>query len=119
MISFRSLMKLVMVLAAFALWRYGEATKVPGPFRPIPPVIEYPEQKILLGIPIEINHAAPAELEAIPDIGPKLAQKIVAYRESHGPFRSGASLEEVPGIGPKLRAKLEKHVSFGPSSRAQ
>ena len=34
-------------------------------------------------------------------IGPKLAEKIVAYRDENGPFRSRAALRKVPGLGPK------------------
>jgi len=38
---------------------------------------------------------------------PAKAQAIVAYREKHGPFRTGADLAGVPGIGPSLAARLQ------------
>lgn len=53
---------------------------------------------------VNINTATAAELEAVTGIGPATAKKIVAHRESKGPFSSVDQLEEVPGIGP---AKIE------------
>jgi competence protein ComEA len=53
---------------------------------------------------IHVNSATAPEPEALPGIGPALAQAILEYRDSHGPFRSFDALLNVPGIGP---AKLE------------
>lgn len=60
-----------------------------------------PESKVL----VNINTAGAGELEALEGIGPALAQRIVEYREEHGPFQSVDELLEVKGIG---EAKLEK-----------
>ena len=53
---------------------------------------------------ININTASASDLEKLPGIGPSLAQRIVEYRDSHGPFASVDALTDVPGIG---KAKLE------------
>ncbi len=50
--------------------------------------------------PIDINVATPAELETLPDIGPKLADAIVSHRRETGPFQRIEDLLEVPGVGP-------------------
>jgi competence protein ComEA len=62
--------------------------------------------------PLNVNTATPAELEALPGIGPALAQRIVEYRSAMGPLRSLADLEKVRGIGPKTAARLAPYVTF-------
>ena len=61
-------------------------------------------QLLTLGLPLELNTASAADLEALPGIGPALAQTIVTYRTAHGPFRTIDDLLQVSGIGLK---KLE------------
>ena len=50
---------------------------------------------------VNINVATVEELTQLKRIGPKYAEKIVAYREANGPFKSADELVNVPGIGPK------------------
>lgn len=54
--------------------------------------------------PLDLNTATAEQLEALPGVGPATSKAILAYRTSHGRFRSVTELLEVPGIGP---AKLE------------
>ncbi len=54
---------------------------------------------------MNINTAKAPELENLPGIGPSLAQKIIEYRQNHGPFLSLEDLLNVSGIGP---AKLDQ-----------
>jgi competence protein ComEA len=48
---------------------------------------------------VNLNTATLDQLEALPGIGPVLAQRIVDYREQHGPFASVDDLSNVSGIG--------------------
>lgn len=59
---------------------------------------------------LDINTATAAELDALNGIGEKLAARILADRESRGPFTSLASLQRVKGIGPKILAKNQAHL---------
>ncbi|RJR41429.1 MAG: helix-hairpin-helix domain-containing protein [Deltaproteobacteria bacterium] len=66
-----------------------------------------------LGLALDLNRAAAADLEALPGIGPTLAQRIVAYRQTHGPFKNIGDLEQVSGIGPKKLAQVKPYVVIG------
>jgi competence protein ComEA len=63
------------------------------------------------GGPVNLNTAGVADLDALPGIGPVLAQRIVDYRTQEGPFRSVEQLDDVPGIGPAIAAALAKRVT--------
>ena len=58
---------------------------------------------------IDINHANAAELQALPGVGPVLAQRMVEWRKVHGRYRTVEDLQEVKGIGKK---RLEQMRSF-------
>lgn len=51
---------------------------------------------------IDINTATLAEIELLPRVGPVLGQRIIDWREEHGPFRQAADIDAVPGIGPAM-----------------
>lgn len=59
---------------------------------------------------IDLNIADQAALETLPRIGPALAQRILAWREENGRFRSVDDLLGVPGIGEKLLAGIRDGV---------
>ncbi|MFM6968548.1 MAG: ComEA family DNA-binding protein [Microbacteriaceae bacterium] len=48
---------------------------------------------------LNINRAEASDFDTLPRIGPTLAERIVAYRDEHGPFPSIDALGNVPGIG--------------------
>lgn len=56
---------------------------------------------------VNLNTATCEELCALPGIGEKLAESILAYRQEHDGIRSVWELENVPGIG---EGKLEKII---------
>jgi competence ComEA-like helix-hairpin-helix protein len=58
----------------------------------------------------DINSAPAAELALLPGIGPQLAARIVAQRQSQGPFTSADDLLRVHGIGPKTLQQLRPLV---------
>ncbi|MCW5799850.1 MAG: helix-hairpin-helix domain-containing protein [Nitrospira sp.] len=59
---------------------------------------------------VDLNHATLADLEALPGIGPKLAQRVIEHRDENGPFRSVDDLRQVKGIGRKKFDRLRPHV---------
>jgi competence protein ComEA len=60
---------------------------------------------------VDLNMATTADLDALPGIGPVLAQRIVDYRTQQGPFRSVDELDDVPGIGPAIFGQLVELVA--------
>ena len=64
--------------------------------------------------PIDVNAASAAELDALPGIGPVLAQRIVDYRREHGPYGTIDELANVEGISPRMVGELRPLVTVGP-----
>ncbi len=58
-------------------------------------------ESVVNAVGVDVNTASPALLTYVAGIGPRLAEKIVAWREVHGPFSSRQALRQVPGLGPK------------------
>ncbi len=63
--------------------------------------------------PININLASAADLEALPRIGPALAQRIVDYRAAHGPFARVEDLLLVDGIGAATLEEIRPLITVG------
>jgi len=61
---------------------------------------------------VDMDVATPAEIERLPRIGPTLARRIVANRDSLGPFGNLDELKRVSGVGPALARILAPHVTF-------
>lgn len=56
--------------------------------------------------PVSLSSATAEQLDALPGVGPVTAEKIVAYRQQHGAFRSVDELDAISGIGPARIADL-------------
>ncbi len=59
---------------------------------------------------LDINSATVDEFQVLPRIGPKIAERIVRWRELHGPFSSVKDLIKVEGIGEKTLAQIEPSI---------
>lgn len=60
----------------------------------------------LLNEKLNINTATSQELQLLPGIGPQLARRIVAHRQTHGLFSSPSQITEVRGIGEKTLQRI-------------
>jgi competence protein ComEA len=62
---------------------------------------------------IPINRADVATLQLLPQVGPALAERIVAERQRR-PFRDAADLQRVSGIGATIAERISPYVRFDP-----
>ena len=67
--------------------------------------------------PVDVDRASAEALDVLPRIGPALARRIVADRDSLGPFGSLAALGRVRGVGPAMLEVLGPHVTFSGTPR--
>jgi competence ComEA-like helix-hairpin-helix protein len=66
---------------------------------------------------VDLNAAGAAELsQELPGIGPKLAERIVSFREDKGGFTDPRELASIPGIGPRLVERIADRVSVLPTA---
>jgi uncharacterized protein len=58
-------------------------------------------ESVVNQVGVDVSTASPALLQYVAGIGPKLAEKIVEFRNQNGAFPSRAALKKVPSLGPK------------------
>lgn len=60
---------------------------------------------------INLNSATKADLQKIDGVGDKKADKILAYRQQHGQFKSVEELKNISGFGDKTVAKMKDQLA--------
>ena len=69
------------------------------------------EKHLIFSIPLDINKTTAQDFEALPGIGPKLAEEIIATRKRLGGFKTIGDLKKVKGIGDKKFEKIREMIS--------
>ena len=75
---------------------------VPWPAVGAPPRPAESSAEAPAGAPVNINTAGVKELMKLEGVGRQVAQKIVEYRDAHGPFKKPEELRKVEGVGTGL-----------------
>jgi competence protein ComEA len=65
---------------------------------------------------LDLNRATDQDFDALPGIGPRLAERIMEYRQSAGAFRSLDELRAVKGIGKKKFERIRPLVTVTPDA---
>jgi competence protein ComEA len=68
---------------------------------------------------VNINTANQAELESLPRIGPKVAQRIIDYRAQNGNFKKIEDLMKVKGIGEMIFAQIKDLITVGQENQVK
>ena len=68
---------------------------------------------------VDLNTASIEELVELPRIGPKVAARVIKYREQNGGFQDVDELLHVRGIGEKTMDKLRDLVTVGEGMSAK
>ncbi len=64
--------------------------------------------------PLDLNRATDRDFDALPGVGPKLAERIMEYRQSVGMFHSLDELRAVKGLGKKTFERIRPLVTVTP-----
>lgn len=91
---------LLIILAVVALAAAGTAAEQKSPAKA-------PAAKATATTPVNLNTATQAQLETLPGVGAKAAQRILEYRQKNGSFKKIEDLMNVKGIGEKAFLKLK------------
>ena len=89
----------------------GQKVTVPKPGEAVPVDAGLSGEAGAPGGKVNLNLASPAQLEELPGVGPVLAERIAAHRQTKGRFTSPRQLMEVSGFGPKKYESLKDQIT--------
>jgi competence protein ComEA len=61
--------------------------------------------------PVNLNTATAEQLATIPGVGPKMAERIINYRQKNGGFKKVEDLMNVSGVGEKSFLKMKPLIT--------
>lgn len=76
------------------------------------------DQKVS-GKKININKASLTELQKLPRIGEKVAQRIIDFRKENGKFKKIEEIMKVKGIGEKVFNRIKDLITVGESPKTK
>ena len=66
---------------------------------------------------VNINTATASELESLPRVGPKVAERIVEFRTQNGNFKKIEDIMKIRGIGEKIFEQIKDLITVGPDKQ--
>jgi competence protein ComEA len=81
-----------------------------------PPASKAP---VTASAPINLNTATAQQLETIPGVGAKMAERIIDYRQKNGGFKKVEDLMNISGVGEKSFLKMKPLITVTPTKPGQ
>ncbi len=113
---------MLLAVAAMAVMPAAAAQQTKAPAAAAPAKSTRASKTPAPSAPVNLNTASQAQLEALPGVGPKAAQRILDFRKQNGNFKKIEDLMNVKGFGEKTFLKLkpmltvnDKAAASGPS----
>jgi competence protein ComEA len=75
-----------------------------------------PKPAATAAAPVNLNTATAEQLATIPGVGPKMAERIIDYRQKNGGFKKVEDLMNVSGVGEKSFLKMKPLITVGTPS---
>ena len=69
--------------------------------------------------PVNLNTATVEQLATIPGVGPKMAERIIDYRQKNGGFKKVEDLMNVSGVGEKSFLKMKPLITVAATKTGQ
>jgi competence protein ComEA len=69
--------------------------------------------------PVNLNTATAEQLATIPGVGPRMAERIIDYRQKNGGFKKVEDLMNVSGVGEKSFLKMKPLITVTPPKTGQ
>jgi competence protein ComEA len=69
--------------------------------------------------PVNLNTATVEQLATIPGVGPKMAERIIDYRQKNGGFKKVEDLMNVSGVGEKSFLKMKPLITVSAPKSGQ
>lgn len=99
---------LLMLLAVVCMAAIPAAAQQAAAEQTAKPAAANPDKPAATATPlVNLNTATQAQLESLPGLGPKVAERILEYRKKNGTFKKIEDLMNVKGIGEKSFLKLK------------
>jgi competence protein ComEA len=70
-----------------------------------------PKPAATIAAPVNLNTATAEQLATIPGVGPKMAERILDYRQKNGGFKKIEDLMNVSGVGEKSFLKMKPLIT--------
>ena len=71
-----------------------------------------PKPAATAAAPVNLNTATAEQLATIPGVGPRMAERIIDYRQKNGGFKKIEDLMNVSGVGEKSFLKMKPLITI-------